>query len=65
MIKRKLVHMNVHINLYNKVDEVRKMFNQVNGFEISLTEASNILSKNIKIPRIKNIIKNENKNKKR
>lgn len=61
--KRKLVMMNASEELYNKIENLRKEFNKKNGTEISLIQAGELFARNVKPPRIPDILGNKNKRK--
>lgn len=56
--KRKCVMMNAPEELYNKIELVRKKFNEINGTKITLVQASEFFARNVKSPNIPNLLKN-------
>ena len=57
--KRKLVMMNASEDLYNKIDQLRKRFKEINGVDITLIQAGEFFAKNAKMPRVPNLLKND------
>jgi len=51
----KPVHILAHPSLYEKIDEIRRNFKEVNGIDINLTQASDLMARGMrktKIPKI-------------
>lgn len=48
MRRTRAVHITAHPEFYDKLNELRKQYQKINGRSISLTEASRIIAKNIK-----------------
>ncbi len=55
---RNLVMMNASEVLWKKIDDVRKEFQEKNGMKISLVQAGEFFAKNVKSPKIPNLLKN-------
>ena len=51
-------------SLYEKIEAIRRGFKQVNGIDISTKAAIDFLGKNIRLPKIPDLLKNEKHNKK-
>lgn len=61
----KPITVGVHPSMYSKMEELRKMYQQQTGMNLSQIQVTNILSKSIKIPNKINILGERNaKNKK-
>lgn len=61
---RKLVMMNVSEDLWKKIDDVRKKINEVNGTSVTLVQAGEFFARNVKSPKIPNLLKNDTTKKK-
>ena len=61
---RKLVMMNASEDLWKRIDDVRKGFQEINGVTISLVQAGEFFARNTKPPKIPNILKNDKTKKK-
>lgn len=57
--KIKTVQMKTSESLYNKVNQLRLNFKEINGMDLTLIQAGDILAKRIKIPKIPNLLKDE------
>ena len=58
-MRRKLIQINAPENLYNKIEFIRKKFKEQNGIDITLIQATDILTKSIKKINIPNLLKYE------
>ena len=61
---RKLVMMNASEDLYKKIDSMRKKFKEVNGIDITLVQAGEFFARNVKLPNVPNLLKNDTTKKK-
>jgi len=63
--KKKAVTVSIHPSLYSKMEELRKMYQQQAGMNLSQMQITNIISKRIRLPNKINILGEKNVKKKK
>ncbi len=55
------VKMDMSEGLYNKIDKIRKSFNEVNGTNMTLIQAGEFFARSVKSPKIPNLLEKPKK----